>query len=35
MVNILENKNFKSEGFWMGGLAFPEAFMTASRQYVA
>ena len=25
----------KNEGIWMGGLLYPEAFMTASRQQVA
>ena len=28
-------KKIEKKGVWMGGLLFPEAYLTATRQYVA
>eukprot|EP01016_Furgasonia_blochmanni_P042655 TRINITY_DN567_c0_g1_i1.p1 TRINITY_DN567_c0_g1~~TRINITY_DN567_c0_g1_i1.p1 ORF type:complete len:874 (+),score=315.79 TRINITY_DN567_c0_g1_i1:204-2825(+) len=32
---IMNVKNYQKKGVWMGGLLFPEAYLTATRQYVA
>lgn len=32
---LSEDKEFGKDNIWMGGLIFPEAYLTATRQYVA
>jgi dynein heavy chain 1, cytosolic len=33
---LIKNKSdYQKKGVWLGGLLFPEAFLTASRQFVA
>jgi dynein heavy chain 1 len=33
--NAVKTGKFTSSAIWMGGLLFPEAFLTATRQYIA
>jgi len=33
--HISQKSDFGKNGIWLGGLIFPEAFLTATRQYVA
>jgi dynein heavy chain 1 len=32
---LIDTPNYQSCGVWFGGLLFPEAYMTATRQFVA
>lgn len=32
---LIETPNYQNSGVWFGGLLFPEAYMTATRQFVA
>lgn len=32
---LIETPDYQSSGVWFGGLLFPEAYMTATRQFVA
>ncbi len=32
---MISNSNFRHQGIWLGGIMFPEAFMTATRQMAA
>ena len=32
---LVTTPNYQQKGVWFGGLLFPEAYMTATRQYVA
>jgi len=32
---LISNPSYQNSGVWFGGLLFPEAYMTATRQYVA
>jgi dynein heavy chain 1 len=32
---LISTSDWQKKGVWLGGLLFPEAFMTATRQYVA
>lgn len=32
---LIAAAHYQSSGVWFGGLLFPEAYMTATRQYVA
>jgi len=32
---LMNTQEWQKKGVWLGGLLFPEAFMTATRQYVA
>jgi dynein heavy chain 1, cytosolic len=32
---LIDASNYQSSGVWFGGLLFPEAYMTATRQFVA
>ena len=35
LMTISEDKDFGKNGLWLGGLIFPEAYLTATRQSVA
>mmetsp|Transcript_10643 Transcript_10643/g.10728 ORF Transcript_10643/g.10728 Transcript_10643/m.10728 type:complete len:87 (-) Transcript_10643:420-680(-) len=35
LTSLANSTDFGQKGMWFGGLLFPEAFMTASRQSVA
>ena len=35
LVHLMKAKDFKKSNLWIGGLFYPEAFLTATRQYVA
>lgn len=32
---LIKTPDYQNSGVWFGGLLFPEAYMTATRQYVA
>jgi len=32
---LIRTPNYQNSGVWFGGLLFPEAYMTATRQFVA
>lgn len=32
---LIETPNYQNSGVWLGGLLFPEAYMTATRQFIA
>jgi dynein heavy chain 1 len=32
---LIKDVNYQSTGVWFGGLLFPEAYMTATRQFIA
>jgi dynein heavy chain 1 len=32
---LISTSSYHTAGVWFGGLLFPEAYMTASRQFVA
>lgn len=32
---LIATRSYQSSGVWFGGLLFPEAYMTATRQFVA
>lgn len=32
---LIVNPHYQNSGVWFGGLLFPEAYMTATRQFVA
>jgi len=32
---LIKNPSYQSSGVWFGGLLYPEAYMTATRQFVA
>lgn len=32
---LIKTPNYQQTGVWFGGLLYPEAYMTATRQYVA
>lgn len=32
---LIGTPNYQNSGVWFGGLLFPEAYMTATRQFVA
>jgi len=32
---LIPSKEYQKKGVWMGGLLYPEAYLTATRQYVA
>ena len=32
---LIETPDYQNSGVWFGGLLFPEAYMTATRQFVA
>lgn len=32
---LIATPEYQKSGVWFGGLLFPEAYMTATRQYVA
>lgn len=34
-LKLTTTSNWQKKGVWLGGLLFPEAFMTATRQYVS
>lgn len=34
-THLNNTKNYHQQGVWFGGLLFPEAFLTATRQYVS
>jgi len=35
LKRLSESKDFGQSGLWFGGLCFPEAYLTATRQYIA
>lgn len=35
LVKLTGSSDFGKKGLWMGGLLFPEAYLTATRQFVA
>lgn len=34
-AQLNQSRKYHQDGVWLGGLLFPEAFLTATRQYVS